>query len=460
MFYILDYNIKTFPVCDESKRKEYEVISEFIFKDSIPNEGTIYNMDYIEKEILSKGISRRRDFLSFISIKQSEEAGKANFNPFNHGGYRYFCGIEFIDIVPNSQYEASLVQSCFFFETLFPFNSLFRDVLFLILSEVKVKRLKVFNKYLLEFGDFSSPLDFIVFGQSVTLSEISNLSKRGNLLHDLYKSSVYKEIKTFSPLRKINFMCNMKDSETKHSIEALTLLPYSIKLDTILTVIGALLQESVVVLHSESRKTGFEMMSFVLGLISPLVWPYPVIPVLKREMEDLVSSPVPLICSVEEPVANFREKWEKRKHLSPHSVHIQLETGQTIGQPPINFKEAIVYRYSSNIYYQCSEAIDRIARGGIVASVSFEQKNEAIEDLNDIQGQARLELVNLLREVIKSIYISPLDLDFLYKDSSLNHQETIKRAKARSLYSKIATDHFLNGQLYLYFLEFAKNNQF
>ena len=74
---------------------------------------------------------------------------------------------------------------------------------------------------------------------------------KDGLLHQFYLADLYKGIKLDRVGGNINFKAELEQADYIHALEALNMLPDYVKVSTILTILGAVLQEQVVVIHSE-----------------------------------------------------------------------------------------------------------------------------------------------------------------------------------------------------------------
>lgn len=125
---------KIFPHIEtEAEQQEYQFIASLFMDESNPPEDLLKQEGYIEKEIIAKTISLQSytSFILSLNSSQPSSQGDIHRNPFNTGGYRYFTGIKLLEISKDHG-TIGISQSVYFFESLLPFNSLFRDLLDII----------------------------------------------------------------------------------------------------------------------------------------------------------------------------------------------------------------------------------------------------------------------------------------------------------------------------------------
>ncbi len=378
-------------------------------------------------------------------------------NCFNQGGYRYYCGIELVELVADGS-STGLAHSAYFFESYFPFDGLFRQTLLAMVHQVRLQRIVAYQNYCLNCSDFTSTGDYVVFGFPITCAYILSQLKPDSMLDKLYHADVFGEpLLLETSLAPIRFQVDLDLVEFKHSLEALQQIPDYISLDLLLRVLGATLQESVVVLHSHCRKVCYSVISFVLSLIAPLVWTYPVIPVLKGQMKEFVDSPVPLICSVEESQEVFFQEWQAGHERNPNSVHFQLDSGHSIGAPAVDFV-ASVFKHDSNfLFNECVALRNSFRSHEVVYLNQVSQYFQSPSEPAPNPSENQLTLLKRIKKVINSLYVEPVNTHELKLDASKQFTASLAAIKKRSKYPSKVTDSFLNGQIYLCYLDRLKN---
>lgn len=384
---------------------------------------------------------------------------KLNFvvpNCFNQGGYRYFCGIELLELVADGS-STGLAHSAFFFESYFPFDGLFREVLAAMIHQIRLQRIVVYQKYCLNCSDFTSTEDYVVFGFPITCAYILGQLKSDSMLEKFFHADVFGgALLLETAVAPVRFEPDLELVEFKHSLEALQQIPDYISLDLLLRVLGAVLQETVVVLHCHSRKVSYSVTSFVLSLIAPLVWTYPVIPVLKGQMKEFVDSPVPLICSVEESQEVFFQEWQAGHERNPNSVHFQLDSGHVIGTPAVDFISSVIKHDSNYLYNECVSLRNSFRSHEVVYMNQLSQYFQSSNQPSPNPTENQLTLLKRIKKVINTLYVDPVNTTELRLDTSKQFTSSLAAIKKRSKYPSKVTDSFLNGQIYLCYLERLK----
>ena len=371
---------------------------------------------------------------------------KSNFvvpNCFNQGGYRYYCGIELVELVANGS-TTGLAQTAFFFESYFPFDSLLREVLVSMIHQIRLKRIMAYQQYCINCSDFTSTDDYVVFGFPIACAYILSLLKPNSMLEKFYHTDIYgDDLLLDTGVTPIKYHVEFNLVDFKHSLETLQQIPDYISLDLLLRILGAVLQESVVVLHSHSRKVCYSVISFVLSLISPLVWPYPVIPALKGQMKEFVDSPVPLICSVEESQEVFFQEWQAGHARNPNSVHFQLDSGHSIGSPQVDFISSVIKHESSYLYNELTSLRNSFRSQDVVYMNQVTQYFQPPSQETISPSENQLTLLKRIKKVINSLYVEPVNAMELKLDSSKQFTSSLAAIKKRSKYPTNVTDSFL-----------------
>ena len=275
--------------------------------------GVLKEERFVQDELVYKKIWKSEHIISFILTTQNNSPELTKPNPFNEGGYRYFCGVT-IPEVSNYAGKTIVCYSTLYFETFLPFTSLFRDIISVMLAEIKIARMEAHSVFMNQSSWFRGYKDYEAIGSAVTDKYFyKETHPVVGLLPLLYWADIYKGISIQRAGQNVDFKADILSASTMHSLEAINLLPGYITPWLILLILGAVLQECVVVIHGSKRKVCYDIVSFVLSLISPVCWPYPVIPLLSGEMmEEFTDSPVPLICTIEEDPDIFEQKWTRR----------------------------------------------------------------------------------------------------------------------------------------------------
>lgn len=127
----LEFSVRAFPIATQVQLKEYALISDFFIKDPHPGPTELPDSEHLKKELLFKKLSITRDIVSLVITSFDHEKTANHFNP---AGYRYFTGAVIPEIMV---YEGKVVirQSVYFFESNFPFNTFYRDLIGIIIGK-------------------------------------------------------------------------------------------------------------------------------------------------------------------------------------------------------------------------------------------------------------------------------------------------------------------------------------
>lgn len=430
------------------------MISNFFIPGIKPSASNLQNEEFLQESILSKKTARSSDYLSLVLCCQNTHPELIQPNPFNEGGYRYFIGIPFLEI-SNDLGRVGISYSVLFFETFLPMASFFRQALSMILGEIKLKKLEVYNQFKSCCDDFCNIQDYTVFGYNITVSYFERQSKPNCLFEELYKINVYDGIGIQRSGVNLHFKAELNNAKHLHSLEALNLLPSYITPDLVFKVLGALLQEKVLVLHCNSRPVLFDFISFLLSLISPLSWPYPVIPLLSPDMEDFVDSPVPLVAGIEEDPSLFEARWSRRLTANTNAYHVQLNSAKTLGNVLIDFKSEVVLKESQYDYNRCNYLHDDIRK------LSSESKTDDMGDMLSINSPAaktRIELIKLYKKFIRCLYLEGLDEKEAKIDKSRTFTETMNKIRQNSKFPVRVLEAFMCGQIFQNYLETLRDS--
>lgn len=445
-----------------------------MFKEDSPSTEILQSFDRIHKELLPQGnFSKGTDFPTFQMTPPTSLPDLLVPNTFNAGGYRTIVGLPFLEVdIKDSKVE--IVNSCIFFESYLPFISFFREVLELIYSDLRVQKLVVFNKFYQNCSDFFTPFDYITFGAPVTERffhkmvgdgispgktsfykslKFKNSSFQGSemLLQILFhvQNISKKPIKLTTNLETRSLPMFWTTPQHVHPVESLRNIPKTMQLETILLVLGAVLQEGIVFIHSKFRNRGFELVSFILGVISPLIWPFCVVPLLKKNMEHLTDCPVPLICVIEEEPVIFNQRWKNRPSSSESSIHIQLETNKVIGSKvPLDFLKTIVNNKGCPVSFSGLNSIWTEIH--LVKPESNAKDNENLYE-HSRYAYVCLDFVRNIQKLISSLFIDHLiESDFDFEKSKF---ELIDLIHLRSPYPAKALEPYLKGQIFQQYLD-------
>lgn len=283
--------------------------------------------------------------------------------------------------------------------------------------------------------------DYILFGNLISFTTFQKLSIPGGLFEELYYSDLDKEVCLNRSNIKFSISPVVENLSIDLAIGSLDNLPSCLTPKLIFDIIGAVLLEKSVIIHAANRRLCFQTINLVLGLISPLVWPYPIVPlILDNGMQELINSPVPLLCGVEEDPKIFHLVWGEKTNQSKNVFHVQLERGLISGKPLIDFNEEIVKRLESKIIENCSKLHAAISRSDDSEHLSLTKKN----------------LVFLYQRPIKSFFLDHLNEHILADDDSQNFFHTNNNVKVNSQLKPKVIDTLLNSQIVLNYLENRK----
>ena len=162
-------------------------------------------------------------------------------NPFNEGGYRYFCGVT-IPEVSNYDGKTLVCYSTLYFETFLPFNSLFRDILSVMLAEIKIARMVSHSVFMSASSWFRGFKDYEAIGSAVTDKYLyKETHPVVGLLPHLYWADIYQGISIQRAGLTVDFKADILSASTMHSLEAINLLPGYVTPKLILMILGAVL---------------------------------------------------------------------------------------------------------------------------------------------------------------------------------------------------------------------------
>lgn len=278
----------------------------------------------------------------------------------------------------------------------------------------------------------------MVFGNLISIAWFSKESKKGGFLDSIRSLNVFDGVVIEKNGLSLNFTATENDDIEFQALKQLDGLPGFVSPLVICSILGGLLQEQIVVLHSSNRIVIYQLMMFLLSLIYPLQWPYPIIPLLvNSQMQDYLESPVPLLCGVEEDPDQFEELWEEKSKKLPSVLHIQLEKACTLGKTNLNFRDSIMKAESNYNWERCKTLA---------------------KQLQDPSRQVYWENIKLdyllcFRRAIRSLFIDPLDKNLLHSDSSPGYTKTIQDFQKNSLFPPSVTDRFVHGQIFSWYLQ-------
>ena len=326
------------------------------------------------------------------------------------------------------------------------------------LAEIKFKRLDLLNNFIRASCEIFSVDDYLVFAHHLSDSYIQRESGEHGFLTQLYSMDVYKGIHVSRAGMDVDFTADNNFADFAHSIEALAVLPPNINPRVVLTILGAVLQESVVVIHSKDRSTLLSVISLVLSLLKPLIYPYPIVPIVKSSMMSLLESPIPLLCGiVDGKDQDFKSTWRNACVTNPNSFHIQIEKLETLGTLPIDYFSEVILKDSSYSFSQC----EQFHKDAVIFSKQ-KRSDQVYKNLEKWQSDEctciRERLVEEYHKFIANVYLAPLNLQYLIRDHSKSFQDTMEFVGKRSRYPKKVQDALLRGQIYFHYLETVKSD--
>lgn len=112
------------------------MVSEFFICDPTPDPAILDDITEIQRLLIFKKLSTRSDIFSLV-LTPSELGGSGN--TMNPAGYRYFTGAAIPEIIVVDG-KVTIRQGVYFFESLYPFNKFYRDLLCLIIGRPDLPR--------------------------------------------------------------------------------------------------------------------------------------------------------------------------------------------------------------------------------------------------------------------------------------------------------------------------------
>lgn len=272
-----------------------------------------------------------------------------------------------------------------------------------------------FESYVRNCGDFADRKDFYLFGTIVAKQRIEALCKTEGFIDRVCRSRKGELMEIGLEGMKLSYVYDEKLADSMLAMHFIGCMPKFFTPELIYFLIGAVLQEYVIVIHSEHRQYCYKAIALVLGLIQPLKWPYPIIPlIIDSSMAGLLESPVPLICGIEEPSSDFVSRWSSHSKTHNHIIHIQLETSRIYGQPRLSFRKSVISHQPDGFTDHCQALHDHI----------WQAKDT----------HATHTLTHKYQSAIRSTYMPHIHIHTLMHDDSADYRITrdamISKAKA------------------------------
>lgn len=188
---------------------------------------------------------------------------------------------------------------------------------------------------------------------------------------------------------------------------------------------------------------------FFLSVISPLRWPFPFIPFLNKDNQELLASPIPLIACVLEhakassPDLNF---FSNDPPQDDSAVHFHLDLDKRRGIVKVDLKEMTA---ESGIYKRLKEARQKIKKEyphDFLLKNLYEPKHRQLLKHLGV-------FVDEIKALIASIYFKSEELKGLTKSESGTYSGVKSTLLNNTDYDKNSMDILLSSQAFQMYLE-------
>lgn len=219
---------------------------------------------------------------------------------------------------------------------------------------------------------------------------------------------------------------------------------------TLLSVLSVLLQEKTLLLHSTNRAVAYNLVNLVLSLMTPLVWPYPIVPVLPSLQDTflLLDSPIPVLCCIEGPLDQFEIHAKRWSLQFPSAYIVQIDRGWRVGTLPVDLLPDIIEPQSFGAYHRLlklHDDLDREAEESLSDRIYEEVATESK------YSQLLFKTVQYYQRVMHSVYFQPLST-ILDRDEKTAAQ-VVEQLMTVSKYNQHVNKAFFTGQILVNYLE-------
>ena len=326
-------------------------------------------------------------------------------------------------------------------------------------AEIKLERERVYRQFIDNCGDFHGVNDYIVFGSVVSERIFMKLCGYNGNLSQLYQQKLLNSgIRFHKAEQEIYFKPEPNMKHLYQCLEALCHLDSQYTQPSlILNIMGAVLQEKIVVLHGAKRQVCFDLIDLILNIIYPLYWPYPVLPsLLGGKMLSFLDSPVPLLAGLEIDPQRF-ESFTRRRSISKQEVHISLDRNQCVGTLKYDLRDDIIKKNEAGrTKYRKMKEIHK--------TLAVEKQNCSFEKLYELVAskpeslQTHVAYLDCFQSWVREFYVEPLKyLDRDYLKSGI-HDHTAQQEEFLTSVKKIpgiTSQHiyFYSGQIVQAYLQ-------
>lgn len=184
-------------------------------------------------------------------------------------------------------------------------------------------------------------------------------------------------------------------------------------------------------------------------MIGPLRWPFPFIPFLNKQNEDLLSSPIPLIACVSESgklsSSDLYSEWTGDAE-GTSTMHFNLDNNKRVGELKVDLR---LTTKQKGVYQKLKDTRlliqDEYPHDYMLKDLYDDKKKNLVKHLG--------QFVNILKEVVRSIYFKDLELS-LYDPSRPEDFNKIKQnCIANSEYDKKSMEVLLSSQSFQMYLD-------
>ena len=286
--------------------------------------------------------------------------------------------------------------------------------------------------------EFHPSSDCLKFGVDLSLEWIAKETREDGLLYSLIHSSIYEGLMVQRASHTIEFKIGQIEDIENQAYHILERHPHSFTPQVIAKIVGAMILDQTVVIHSASRAVIFDLSIFVLSLICPLRWPFPIVPLIStHQFKEILASPFPILCGIEEDPEDFIKMWGEVSKKTPSMVHIQLETGNSLGMSTPDFKEDIMKSEHSFNWDNCKKLYKRL----------IDPKKDFLPE------HTKVDLLFCFRSALRRVFFDCLDDRILKLDPFSTFNETIEVIRQRSSIPPKVLDAYLSSQVFQAYLQ-------
>ena len=143
--------------------------------------------------------------------------------------------------------------------------------------------------------------------------------------------------------------------------------------------------------HTRHIRRGFSALQFFTTCIKPLVWPYPLVPLVQPKNYDLMRSPFPIVGCIRDDFIYVVNNWTTA--TEPNLVHVDIDNNYCKGKPAVDLESLFID----------SKQLHRLRHDYESLRACMTDDMQVTADSST--GRQAIELINMIRQLLTGLYM-------------------------------------------------------